>query len=268
MDDNESQNSLSTNATSSSACDCNTNSNFSYVQMLSMYNLKQILLYHLNDDFYFVDKGKRFECLAQEKFHNECNWWLDGVDEEKEHETVAIKINDATNTFIGKRKESPIELTTTTPVNRQISRESEASTMSRQSSTNTRPDSEQSYHEEETNGLPKIILTDYQEHNETNDYDDSDSFESGNEEEESEIDADDEIEDEKLPNNSSLRVSRAPSITSQQSKYLTEQFLKLCNFLTLLFPVFHTRNFTIFYQSCLRMRKITFEHLRLEFKII
>jgi hypothetical protein len=164
----------------------------------------------------------RFECLAKEKFHSECNWWLDGVDEQTEHETVAIKINDATNTFNGKRQEPETELTTTTPVNRQFSRESEASTMSRQSSEKhqlLRPDSTNIDDEK-----PKIILSDYQENNETND---SDSFESGSEEEEIEndADADDEKEDEKFPKESFLRVSRAPSITSQQSKYLIEHKL-------------------------------------------
>lgn len=45
-------------------------------------------------------KGKRFECLAREKFHTECNWWLDGVNEEKEHEQVACKIIEATNKLV------------------------------------------------------------------------------------------------------------------------------------------------------------------------
>lgn len=48
--------------------------------------------------------------MAREKFHTECNWWLDGVNEEIEHEQVACKINEATNLSLRKSEPNKVIL--------------------------------------------------------------------------------------------------------------------------------------------------------------
>lgn len=165
---------------------------------------------------------KRFECLAAKEqeieFHSECNWWLqeeEGRECEENCSGHEEKVHDVRNKVLVRNVSAESEkkaYSKQSSIKSQVSRESVAKVTVTPATPVKTPTSPKEF--------PSVTFTDYQENNETND---SDSFDSGSDDEENSKPVHEDVEEE-LPaeyirnSRQSLKLIRPISITSQSSK--------------------------------------------------
>lgn len=166
-------------------------------------------------DFYqpsYVQRlRKRFEILAKEpesEFHSECNWWLEEEAENGE-EAEATEATDTKNEVLTQNDSTERKsYSKQSSLKSQVSRDSVRSGDTRVTITPATPVT----HPSTPNEFPTVTFSEYSLNNETND---SDSFDS--EEEDETEDQGEELEADFI-RKSTNRLSRPVSITSQTSK--------------------------------------------------
>lgn len=174
-----------------------------------------------NNQLSYVQRlRKRFECLATEQekeFHDEVNWWLsDENDVNEKQNKEKVNTNNGSNDM--ENSESLPEDETKTyskqsSIKSQVSRDSsrgELKLIVTPVSPAKSPSTPQHF--------PVVILSDYQDNNETNDSDSFDS-DSENDNEVFEENVDDLVQHKHdRYSNNSLKVPRPHSVSSQTSK--------------------------------------------------